>query len=55
MTGSLTGAQMAVLREQGISFQNTLELRPGQYTVRVVVRDNATGKVGSVTAPLTVN
>jgi hypothetical protein len=55
VTGSLTGAQMAVLREQGISFQNTLELRPGQYTVRVVVRDNATGKVGSVTAPLTVN
>lgn len=55
VTGSLTGAQMAVLRAQGISVQNTLELGPGQYTVRVVVRDNATGKIGSVTAPLTVN
>ena len=28
---------------------------PGQYAVRVVIRDNVTGKVGSVTAPLTVN
>jgi VWFA-related protein len=55
MTGSLTDAQIAVLRAQGISVKNSLELGPGQYTVRVVVRDNATGKIGSVTAPLTVN
>jgi hypothetical protein len=30
-------------------------VRPERYIVRFVVRDNFTGKVGSVTAPLTVN
>jgi hypothetical protein len=35
--------------------KNALQLAPGQYTVRVVIRDNVTGKIGSVTAPLTVN
>ncbi|MGA6982448.1 MAG: hypothetical protein WCC95_06150 [Candidatus Sulfotelmatobacter sp.] len=39
----------------GIGFSNSLELSPGQYAVRVAIRDNVTGKVGSVTAPLTVN
>jgi hypothetical protein len=35
--------------------KNAIELVPGQYTVRMVIRDNVTGKIGSVTAPLTVN
>ena len=48
-------AQMASLRTNGIDMKNTLELGPGQYVVRVVIRDNITGRVGSVTAPLTVN
>lgn len=47
--------QMATLRAGGIGFKNSLQLGPGQYTVRVVIRDNVTGKIGSVTAPLTVN
>ncbi len=48
-------SQMASLRANGIDMKNALELAPGQYVVRVVVRDNVTGKMGSVTAPLTVN
>jgi VWFA-related protein len=48
-------AQLASVRANGLNFRNSLELAPGQYTVRFVVRDNVTGKVGSVTAPLTVN
>jgi VWFA-related protein len=48
-------AQLASVRANGLNFRNSLELVPGQYTVRFVVRDNVTGKVGSVTAPLTVN
>jgi VWFA-related protein len=48
-------AQMASLRANGIDMKNVLELGPGQYLVRVVIRDNVTGKIGSVTAPLTVN
>lgn len=38
-----------------MGFRNALELAPGKYTVRFVVCDNVTGKVGSVIAPLTVN
>jgi len=52
---TLTEEQLAVVRSNGMGFKNALELGPGQYTVRVVIRDNFTGKVGSVTAPLTVN
>jgi VWFA-related protein len=48
-------AQLASVRANGVDFRNTLQLTPGKYTVRFVVRDNVTGKVGSVTAPLTVN
>jgi VWFA-related protein len=47
--------QLASVRANGVGFRNALELAPGQYTVRFVVRDNVTGKVGSVTAPLTVD
>jgi VWFA-related protein len=54
-TTAVPDAQMASLLANGIDFKNALELGPGQYVVRVVIRDNVTGKVGSVTAPLTVN
>ena len=47
--------QLASVRANGVDFRNALQLTPGKYTVRFVVRDNVTGKVGSVTAPLTVN
>jgi len=47
--------QLPSVRTNGIGFRNALELTPGQYTVKFVVRDNVTGKVGSVTAPLTVD
>jgi VWFA-related protein len=55
VTKSVPDAQMASLRANGIDMKDALELGPGQYTVRVVIRDNVTGKIGSVTAPLTVN
>jgi VWFA-related protein len=55
ITSAVPDAQMAVLRSNGIGMKNTIQLGPGQYTVRVVVRDNVTGKIGSVTTPLTVN
>jgi len=54
-TTNVPDAQVASLLANGIDFKNALELGPGQYVVRVVIRDNVTGKVGSVTAPLTVN
>jgi hypothetical protein len=54
-TRPIPADQLASVRANGVGFRNALELSPGQYTVRFVVRDNVTGKVGSVTAPLTVN
>jgi hypothetical protein len=41
------------VKANGVDFRNSLDLMPGKYTVRFVIRDNVTGKVGSVTAPLT--
>jgi hypothetical protein len=55
VTPTVADAQLQSLLTNGIDMKNVLELGPGQYTVRIVIRDNITGKMGSVTAPLTVN
>lgn len=55
MEGGIKPESLASVKETGLGYHNSLELAPGQYTVRFVVRDNLTGKLGSVTAPLTVN
>ena len=54
-TRAVPEAQLATVRQNGVRFQNALELAPGKYTVRFVVRENVTGKIGSVMAQLTVN
>jgi len=43
------------LRKDGITYSNAVEVPPGEYTVRFVVRDNLTGRIGSVSAPLRVS
>jgi len=55
VTAAIPDAKMSPLREKGLTMEDSLELDPGQYVVRVVVRDNVTGRIGSVTAPLSVN
>ena len=45
---------LAKIREKGMGARGALDLAPGEYTVRIVVRDNLTGRVGSVAAPLKV-
>jgi VWFA-related protein len=52
---SVPDTQMASLRNNGMDMKNALDLGPGEYVVRVVIRDNVTGKIGSVTAPLSVH
>jgi VWFA-related protein len=52
---SVPDAQLDSVHKTGVGYRNTLDLVPGKYMVRFVVRDNVTGKVGSVMAPLTVN
>jgi VWFA-related protein len=38
----------------GIKFDSTVTLAPGYYNVRFIVRDNLSGNIGSVTAPIVV-
>ena len=50
----LKSASADRIRREGITYQNWLELPPGDYTVRFVVRDGLSGRMGSVAAPLHV-
>jgi VWFA-related protein len=52
---NLNAAFVTQLQTSGIGYNDTVDLAPGQYGLRVVVRDNITGRVGSVWAPLQVN
>jgi hypothetical protein len=55
LQGSMPPEMLAKIQSGGLSYRNHLQLAAGNYTVRFVVRDNLSGKIGSVTAPLTVN
>jgi hypothetical protein len=50
----LSAEKMPAIRQNGVSFKGSLDLAPGEYTVRFVVRDNLSGRIGSVAAPLRV-
>lgn len=42
------------IRNNGMTYRNVLQLPPGQYAVRFVVRDALGNRMGSVAAPITV-
>jgi hypothetical protein len=44
----------AGIREDGLPFQTSLQLYPGRYLLRLVVRDIRTGYLGSVDVPLVI-
>jgi hypothetical protein len=50
----LTAEKLAAIRQKGVAYSSALDLAPGEYTVRFVVRDNLSGRTGSVAAPLKV-
>ncbi len=52
--GHPTAARMAAFREKGLDGMGGIDLAPGEYTVRFVVRDDLSGRIGSVDAPLKV-
>lgn len=53
--GALSPENLAKVKASGVLYSNSLVLAPGSYQVRVLVRDNLSGRLGSVTAPITVN
>jgi len=50
----LTAEKVSAVHQKGIAYSGALDLAPGEYTVRFVVRDDLSGRIGSVAAPLTV-
>jgi VWFA-related protein len=46
--------RVLAIREKGVAYRGALDLPPGEYAVRFVVRDNLSGRVGSVAAPVKV-
>lgn len=55
MKGAIPTDSLAKIKADGIFYKSDLELTPGDYQVRFVIRDNLSGRIGSVSVPLTVN
>ena len=55
LVGSLRPEAYARLEEQQITYQTELKLQPGLYELRLAVRDNHTGFIGTLRIPLVVN
>jgi len=53
-TAKLTPEMLQRVRQSGMGLKQSLELAPGKYNMRVAVRDNLNGEIGSVEYPLVV-
>jgi VWFA-related protein len=51
----LNATQLEQITKQGVGYGDALTLAPGAYTLRVVVRDQLNGRIGSVSAAVKVN
>ena len=51
---TLEAEQFAQLQQMGLLVPMELELAPGDYDLRLAVRDNRTGYLGSLTAPVSI-
>ena len=51
---ALKGDALQGAESKGISFTDDLVLAPGDYSVRFIVRDNLSSRLGSLNAPLKV-
>lgn len=52
--GNIVPDTLAKLKSDGMVYQNFFDLAPGDYQVHFVVRDNLSGRIGSLVVPLTV-
>jgi hypothetical protein len=53
--GQLSPDQAQQAHQQGFALNNVIELTPGDYTVKFLVHDKLTGRLGSITVPLKVS
>jgi hypothetical protein len=54
LQGKLNAQTAAEIQKRGVLYADKFELPPGDFTVRFVVRDNATGRIGSVSTALKI-
>ncbi len=54
VTADLKPESADQVRKFGLRYRDRLEVPPGNYLVKFVIRDNSTGKMGTVSAPLQV-
>jgi hypothetical protein len=57
--GQITNAHVSAdsllsIQKRGVGYDGGMDLAPGEYTIRFVVRDDLSGRIGSVAAPLKV-
>jgi hypothetical protein len=52
--GHIVSETLAKLKTDGVLYRNFFDLPPGDYEVHFVVRDNLTGRIGSLIVPLAV-
>jgi VWFA-related protein len=52
--GHLKPDTLANIRVQGLVYRYHVAIPPGEYSIKFVLRDNISGRIGSVSAPVTV-
>jgi VWFA-related protein len=50
--GQLPAEQAQQAHEKGFALNNVIDLPPGDYTVKFLIHDKVTGRLGSITVPL---
>ena len=55
MKANLPPETLSMVRAQGMKYSSVFELPLGSYQVRFVVRDNISGKIGTISVPLILN
>jgi hypothetical protein len=51
---TLPAEAVELIQKAGISYKNSIDLSPGEYLVRIVVRDNISGRTGAANTLLKV-
>ena len=54
LDGNLSAETVAAVKSKGATYPGHIDLPPGDYTLRFLVRDDLSGQMGSVSAPLKV-
>src|SRR5262249_29803626 len=54
LSGDLQPEMALALKKKGLTWDGVIELPAGDYNVRFLVRDGTSGRIGSVSVPLSV-